>query len=479
MRWRISVDALLTALLLLVAVMTTKAAAAPWFEDVTVAAGIAPLRHGEGVNAVDLTCDDHPDLYLPSVREPGRLLLNLGDGTFRDITATAGVNAQGGVGAAVGDLNLDGRPDIYVARGADPYVAPNLIYLQRADGTFSNASVAAGVGTKNSGLTVTLADFSGDGAPDAFLPGWGFDALYANDGSGRFSDVSGPAGMTRSGRGWTSVVSDFDGDGRLDIFSTHGSPAEPRDNRLYHNRGDNSFEECTEAAGLTASPWSMGAVSADFDGDGDFDLYVSGFSSRGRLYRNEGGMRFTEVTTGSGITAQKLVGATAGSIDGDLLPDLVVGGFAGPVELYRNVGQMKFAKIGADSGLQPFARNEGLTLADLDEDGDLDLYISNVDGKNRLYRNHLNDSRFLKVRFLCGGSSLVGAVARLSRDGKVLATQELAGAVGMGQGPQEFLFRLPDDGSFDLFISLPGGRQIEQRGVKPGTIRLPVPVKEL
>lgn len=449
------------------------ASAAPWFEDVTAAAGIAPLRHGEGVNAVDINCDGLPDLYLPSVREPGRLLLNLGDGAFRDITASAGTDAQGGVGAAVGDLNCDGRPDLYVARGADPYVAPNLVYLQQADGTFKDASAAAGVADRSNGLTITLADFSGDGAPDAFLPGWGRDALYINNGSGRFGDVSSQAGMARSGRGWAAVVADFDRDGRLDIFATHGSPTAPRDNRFYRNRGDGTFEDRTRAAGLESSPWSMGAVAADFDGDGDVDLYVAGYNGPGRLYRNDGLLRFTDVTPASGISAQKVVGAAAGPIDGDLLPDLVLGGFSGPVELYRNLGQMKFAKIGAESGLQPFTRNEGLTLADLDDDGDLDLYVSNVEGKNRLYRNRLDDPRFLKLRFPCGGSSPVGAVARLSRDGQVLATQELAGAAGMGQGPQEILFRLPDSGPYGLVVTLPDGRRIEKRDVTPGRERLP------
>lgn len=416
---------------------------------------------------------------MPSVREAGRLLKNLGKGRFLDITASAGVGARGGVGAAVGDLNGDGRPDIYVARGADPYVAPNLIYLQQRDGTFMDASVAAGVADKSNGLTVTLADFNGDGAADAFLPGWGVDSLYRNNGSGRFVDISSTAGMATSGRGWTSVVSDFDGDGHLDIFATHGSPTALRDNRLYRNRGDGTFDDRTETAGLAFSPWSMGGGSADFDGDGDFDLYVAGFNGPGRLYRNDGGLRFSDVTPASGITAQKVVGAASGLIDGDLLPDLVLGGFGGPVELYRNLGAMKFSKVGpAESGLQPFNRNEGLTLADLDDDGDLDLYVSNVEGKNRFYRNPLDDPRFLKVRFPGGGPSLVGSVARLSRAGKVLATQEFAGAVGMGQGPQEILFRLPDEGPFDLVVTLPGGERIEKEQVKAGSLRLPQVPKE-
>jgi len=445
---------------------------APWFEDITEQASIPSLRHGEGVNAVDLNGDGLIDLYLPCVRDRGRLLRNIGDGVFADVTDAAGLREKGGVGAAVGDLNGDDRPDIYVARGADPYVAPHLVLLQRPDGSFADASTASGAAERTNGLTVVLADFNGDGSRDAFLPGWGGDTLYSNNGLGVFTDVSRKAGLNRSGRGWTSLASDFDGDGRLDIFATHGSYAAPHDNRLYRNRGDGTFEEVTGPAGLSNAPWSMGAVSADFDGDGDFDLYVAGYSGRGRLYRNDGGGRFTDVSTACGIAAVKVVGAAAGPIDGDLLPDIAVAGFAGPARIYRNLGGMKFADVGEMAGLQAFKRNEGLALADIDNDGDLDLYVSNVEGNNRLYRNRLDDRRFLKIRF-AGGSVREGTVARLSRGGALLATQELQGAVGMGQGPPELLFRLPDMGPFDLVVTLPGGEIIERKDVRTGILLLP------
>lgn len=451
--------------------LTLTLAPGAWFVDVSEEAGIPSLRHGEGVNAVDVNCDAAIDLYLPCVRESGRLLLNLGNGHFEDATATLGPLEKGGIGAAVGDINGDARPDLYITRGADPYVASNLVYLQAQDRSFQNGSDSTGVSGHTSGLSVVLADFSGDGWRDAFIPGWGRDLLLRNDGHGRLIDVSQQAGFTSTGRGWSALASDFDNDGHLDIFATYGSYTEPHDNHLYRNRGDGTFIDITEQAGLALSPWSLGAVSADFDNDGDFDLYVTGYAGPGKLYRNEGGAHFTDVSKDSGLMSSKAVGVAAGPIEGDFLPDLAIAGFAGPVQVYKNLGNLHFTEV-IQAGLREFNRNEGLTLADLDSDGDLDLYVSNVEGNNRLYRNRLDSKLFIKIVFDCSAQALEGSVARLSRDGRLLAVQELAGVVGLGQGPQEFLFRLPDSGPFDLELTLPDGRSIKRAGLAPGVVKI-------
>lgn len=445
---------------------------ATWFDDVTEQAGIPSLRHGEGVNAVDVNCDGSVDLYLPCVRDRGKLLLNNGQGTFEEVTAAVGLVEKGGVGAAVGDLDGDSRPDIYVARGADPYVAPNLVYLQQPDGTFLDKSSSIGVESYSSGLTALMADFNGNGRRDVFLPGWGNSLFFTNNGSDGLVDAAKESGLLSSGRGWSALASDFDGDGHLDIFATYGSYAEPNGNRLYRNQGDGTFVDITNDAGLNASPWSLGAVSADFDNDGDFDLYVSSYGGQGKLFRNDGDARFSDVTRGAGLDVAKCVGATAGMVDGDLLPDIVVAGFAGSVRLYKNLGNMKFVEVEELSGLQAFNRNEGLTLADLDNDGDLDLYVSNVEGNNRLYRNRLDNGHFLKIVFACSSRPLEGTVVKLSRAGVLLSSQELAGVVGMGQGPQELLFRLPDAGPFDLVVTWPGGSQLNKHHLEPGILQL-------
>jgi hypothetical protein len=447
-----------------------------WFTDVTENSGIPPLKHCEGVFEGYLDGDHLPDLFLTCVRNKDRLFLNFGGGRFADATLESGIGSSGGIGAAVGDFNGDGRNDLYEVRGAPPYVGTNLLLLQSEGGTFTDSSTLAGIEKNNSGIAVTVADFDGDGTLDSFVTGWGRNYLYRGEGAGNkpfLRDVTAEAGLGEEGRSWIAVPFDGDGDGKADLFVARGSKGGSEECRFYRNLGGGGFEDKTSYSGLGAAPWSLGAASADFDGDGDFDLYVAGFDGPGKFYLNDGAGRFRDATDESGILVRNSVGAAAGMIDGDLLPDLAVAGFTGPARIYRNLGGGKFADVGAVSGLAAFDKNEGLSLGDLDGDGDLDLYVTNFNGNNRLYLNNLAGENYVKVRFANPSPPPFGAVARLyagPETGSFLSAVELQSSTGMGQGPAEIIFRLPEPGTFDLAVTMPWGEVIRQQKVATGSV---------
>jgi hypothetical protein len=367
-----------------------------------------------------------------------------------------------------------------VVRGAYPS-GTGVLLRQGEDGVFRDVSAGGGASGRKSGISAAAGDFDGDGRLDLFAANWGENALYANRGAPgrvRFEDVARAAGLSEGGRSWSAVFSDVNGDGRPDLLVARGGAGKAEAQKLYLNRGDGTFADRTAGSGLAGVGWSMAIVTADFDGDGDFDVFIASYDGRDRLYRNDGGA-FTDVTGEAGVTSGRTVGAAAGDIDGDLLPDLVTAGFDGPVRVWRNRGAFRFAEVGERAGIGPWKRNEGVVLADADGDGDLDLYVANYDGRNRLYRNTLDDDRFLKVIVEGGGRPLEGAVARLYRaggqgePGSLLASREISGGSGFcTQPPPEFLFRLPDRGPYDLRVTLPGGRQVGRKNVPAGRLVL-------
>jgi hypothetical protein len=462
----------------LVAGAPAAAPAAPLFSDVTPASGLPPVRFGEGVNAVDVDGDDLPDLFLPCVRGRDRLFRNLGDLRFADATDEWGILGEGGIGAAAADLDGDGRPELAVVRGAWP--SGSVALLSRGgSGRFADVGPSAGLLERRNGIAAAVADVDGDGRADLAVSTWGGDLLYRNDGGRppRFTETAAAAGLAAAaGRSWGLLLADFTGDGRPDLFVGRGAPGSAERSRLLVNRGGGRFEDGTAATDLGRGEFTMGGVAADFDGDGDLDLFVASFGGRDRLYLNDGAGGLRDATDASGIASARSVGAAAGCVDADALPDLVVAGYDGPVRFYRNLGGGRFADETAGSGLQAHARNEGVALADLDRDGDLDLYVTNLDGNNRLYRNELAGGAYLRVVPPPGDAGAHGATARLARAGAAapFAAQPLLSGFGFcSQGPPEFLFRLPDAGPWDLEVRYTAGPPARLTGLGPGTVRLP------
>ena len=469
----------LLLLLLLVLAPATALASGPWYSDVTEASGIPSLKYGEGVNFCDLDGDGLPEIFLPDVKGRDRLYKNLGGFRFSDVTDARGIKERGGIGAVFADLDGDGLTDLYVVRGAYPY-GINVLYRQVHDGTFIDISEKAGASGRKNGISAVAGDFAGKGKLDIFVSNWGTNTLYKNSGSGKlfFTDATEVSRLSEEGKSWGALITDFNCDGRPDIFVMRGGFGKPEDSRLFVNTGDGSFRDTAKASGITGVGWSMGAVSADFNGDGFPDLFVTNYDGPDHLYMNDGTGLFTDITATVGISSGHSIGAAAGDIDGDLLPDLVVAGYAGPVRVYKSMGDGKFTEV-KDSGLASFTKNEGVALADVDGNGSLDLYVANYDGHNKLYRNNLGGKNFIKVRPVVNGRPAVGAVVKLYKPGglgkrdALLASQDLQTTYGFcSQSPMELLFRLPDAGPYDIVVQFPGGAKNSRRAVSPGVIEI-------
>jgi len=443
---------------------------APLFTDVTELSGIQPLKYSEGVSVMDISNDGLPELYLPDVKGPDKIYGNLGGLSFTDITKPSGIEHSGGIGALFGDLDGDGVRDLFVVRGAYPY-GVDLLYRGGTGPHFEDVSEDAGVAIKKNGISAAFSDCDLDGDLDVFVANWGVNSLYIND-EGTFEDAAGPSGLGAEGRSWNGLFADFDGDGLPDLFVGQGGPGTSDTCRLYKNLGG-AFGDVTEPAGVGGINWSMGAVAFDADLDGDLDLFVTCYRDPDKLFINDGNGRFTDATAGSGIDSGHSVGAAAGYIDGDGLPDLVVAGFDGPVSVFINRGGGRFGKLDSDSsGLGAYGKNEGIALADMDGDGDLDIYVANYDGHNRLYRNNLDSEDYLKVVLDGPDAAIMGARAFLYGPDGVVMDGECFGGYGFcSQSPTEILFRLPEGGGpYDLRVLFTGGETVSKTGLGPGVV---------
>lgn len=325
---------------------------------------------GSGVAFVDYDNDGWQDIYLvngwaldeePSrVRIRGRNVLyrNLGNGRFQDVTERTGAGDEGwGCGVCAGDYNNDGYVDLYVTN-----FGPNVLLRNRGDGTFEQVAKRAGVDDPGWGAGAAFLDADKDGLLDLYVVNYIDCTLDEVLGARRTSTwrnkaktMAGPFGL-RGGR-----------------------------DRFFHNNGDGTFTDATQAVGMTddAEAYGLGVIASDLDNDGDIDVYVANDSNPNFLYRNEGDGKFSEIGgwCGAGFNrdgaAQAGMGAEAGDFDNDGLLDLFVTNFARDhCTLYRNTGELFFDDVTAQHQIKTAtfaALSWGCAFADFDLDADLDL----------------------------------------------------------------------------------------------------------
>jgi enediyne biosynthesis protein E4 len=328
---------------------------------------------GSGAAFLDYDGDGRLDLYLVNgwrlegarVVERGRnaLYRGLPDGTFEDVTDRAGVGGEGewGAGVAVADYDADGRPDLFVTT-----FGRNILYRNRGDGTFENVAARLGVEAPGWNTGAAFFDADGDGDLDLYVASYIDctleDVLQAKptlDWKGLEKVAAGPFGLT-------------------------GAP-----DHFFRSEGGARFVDATAAAGLEDRGLAYGFAvrAADYDDDGDLDLYVANDSDPNYLYRNEGNGTFREVGVWSGCAldtngaAQASMGIAVGDVTGDGRLDIFVTNFAQDFStLYRGLGGGLFEDTSEESGVGPITYRPmswGAAFADFDNDGDLDLVVAN------------------------------------------------------------------------------------------------------
>ena len=350
--------------------------------------------------------------------------------TFADVTAAAGITFRHqsgafgrkylpetmGSGGAFLDADGDGWLDVLLINskawpGRPGPRTRHALYRNNANGTFSDVTVASGLGSEMYGMGAAAADYDNDGRVDIYVTGLDGNRLFRGTGGGKFVDVTEKAGVSGGGFSTSAAWFDYDRDGRLDLYvaryvewsidkdlhctldgktKSYCTPESYKGQSpiLYRNRGDGTFEDATQAAGLyDPASKALGVALLDFNTDGALDLFVANDTQPNRLYRNRGDKTFVDIGTTAGVAfneagvARAGMGVDAADIDGSGRPSLIIGNFSNEMmALYRNEGNGLFID---DAPTSTIGRRSLLTLTfacfffDYDLDGLQDIFAAN------------------------------------------------------------------------------------------------------
>jgi hypothetical protein len=465
-----------------------------------------PETMGSGLAWLDYDNDGWMDLYaVQSGQFPPRSgsstsgaaardrLFHNEHGKFVDVTDRAGLKATGyGMGAWAADYDNDGWVDVFVTQWGR-----NTLWHNKGDGTFDDVTERAGVGMSAWSMAAAWADFDGDGRLDLYVARYVDDArekdsfcgdmrsgrrdycppmmypgregvLFRNRGDGTFADVTARAGLTgRAGKGLGVLAVDLDDDRRPDIYVANDELI----NFHFHNAGDWRFEDGSVTAGTGFSPegnpqGSMGVDAGDLDGDGRPDIGVTNYEAEtNALYRNLGDRVYEDVSvpSGFGSLARQVVGFGLDFLDlendGDL--DVFVANghtqerplrqgmtYAEKPTLLWNDGKGKFTERPCGPAFQTALVGRGSAVADFDNDGDLDIAVSNSGGPLQLLRNDGAHGNWLGVVLVGAKSNRQGIGARVvteSASGREQSRWVLAGSSYLSTSDPRLLFGLGDE----------------------------------
>jgi len=480
-----------------------------------------------GVALFDYDNDGDLDIYLVNsltvdlVKSKGKtksdLYRNDGNGKFSEVGQKAGVSDIGwGMGVAIGDYNNDGFEDLYIT-----CLGPDRLFKNNGNGTFTDVTNKAGVSDPRWSTGASFVDYDRDGDLDLFvanyvdfdinnLPEFGQgqtcqyksipvqcgprglkgagDSLFRNNGNGTFTDVTKQAGVADPDGfyGLGVMTSDFDDDGLIDIFVANDSTP----NFHYRNNGDGTFKEIGFTAGTAVNEngseqGCMGVTAGDYDHDGKFDLFVTNFADEhNTLYHNDGPNSFTDVSYAAKVASVSLPHVGWGTkffdYDNDGWVDLFVANghvypqlpsYRQPRLLHRNNRDGTFTEASGEFGaiLTELRASRGVAFGDIDNDGDVDLIVSDLDGPPQLLRNdngNANNSILIKTIGVKGNRSGIGARVKVVAGDLTQVDEVRSGDSYISQSDMRLHFGLEKRTKVDLIeVRWPNGTVEKISGV--------------
>ena len=482
------------------------------FEDVTDTSGFDHQGHGKCIAMGDFDKDDDLDIYISVVYARNKLFQNEGGFKFKDMAPTVGVdNKYDTHGVAMADFDNNGYLDIFCANNLEALtqkrgevLQPNAFYLGFDEGYVESALKAGLAGNDfNFSCGVTTADINGDGLLDIYVAEGGYrkgadciNSLYVNNGDGTYRDVAKEAGVDDAGNGYCCAFADYDNDGDPDLYVGNiNDTTQPLTRVLYRNNGNGTFTNVTKAAGLEGRGNNISCFWADFDNDGDLDLYLGNSSGPGHpeevwmkdsLFRNNGDGTFTDVSQEAGVAIlTNTRGSTVGDIDNDGDLDIYANNSWNDSNVFLNDGKGKFTDAAKTVGGAVFY-GHGCAFGDLDGDGDLDLASGNWrrpsaqnPGKWKLFRNKTNNKNFLKVDLVGTKSNASAVMSRIwvydsghLKDKNYLRgfRQVTAGNGTFPGNPLQQHFGVSAAKKYDLVILFPSGAEVVMKDVTAGQV---------
>src|SRR6202034_3831017 len=391
-----------------------------------------------------------------------------------------------GPGCAFLDYDNDGWMDIYLVNSGpcDFYIPPrplrNALYRNNRDGTFTDVTEKAGVAGGGYGMGVAVGDYNGDGFPDLYITQYGRSILYHNNGDGTFTDVTEKASVAAPGWSSSAVWFDYDNDGKLDLFvcrfvdfdkfkhlpcEADNKPGyciprlyKPMASWLFHNNGDGTFADVSKSSGIgkyLGKAW--GVVATDINNDGRLDLFVANDTTANFLFANRGDGRFEEIGAPAGVAYSEAgrprsgMGGDSADFNQDGWMDLFVANIDHEMySLYQNNHDETFDDRAGATSIASATRlmsGWGLKFFDYDNDGNLDLFLSNGNPDDLIQVYH-KDVEYQEPLLLFHGTGK-GFENVSAQSGPLFIRNFSARGLAVGD--------FNNDGAVDVLISMNGG----------------------